>query len=914
MSQEKPRGTVLVIGGGIAGIQAALSLSGAGYGVHLVERTASLGGMIPNLHRIYPICTCCKLDPRTAACEQDPNINVMFNTEVKNLSGDQGHFSVGLETEGKERSLEVGAVILAGGIETFDPAGHGTYPYDRLPNLVTSVEYEQRQRPLGPEEGILKRPSDGKMPEKIAWLQCVGSRDINRCDAPYCSSVCCMYALKETLTTKDFNEDIETTIFYMDMRANGKGFEEYLNNAVARDVRLIRSRVHTVDNLPGTDDLLIIYVDETGGVREEVFDMVVLSVGLRPAGEAIEVAKKIGVNLSPDQFINTEPFRPVSTNIPGIFVCGGLGGPQDIGQSVTQATASVSEIASFLEPDAFSAPREYPGISEVGDKEPLALFAYHLCPGMSSDLGGEIEACAGQTPGVATTLQIEGDILTSLTEGLKKSGADRVVFAGCTPIIHKNLIEEALRLAGLNPYLYETVDLRAVDPQSASSQIADRIRMGVARSLFVSPPALREIPIVKEALVVGGGIAGLECARALSHEGYPVTVVEKERKLGGHGRHVGVTWEGVDVQAYLNELVTSVEQDERVTVLTGTVVKKNRGFSGNFVTTLEQDGRESDVSHGVTVLAPGGAPIKPAEYLYGQHKGVYLWSELDQIMIEDSSAMKGVETAVFIQCVGSRESGCSHCSNICCSFSVRKALDLKALNPEMDIYILYRDVRTLGERENIYREARKQGIIFIRYEPENKPVVQSMDGQSKLNVVVFDQILQRTVGIEADFVSLQTAIVGTGNQELADIFRINLDSNGFFAESPEKLRPVDSTGQGVFMAGLAVYPKDITESITQAKAASARALEILVRDTVEVGGAVAEVRPEKCAVCCTCVRTCPFGVPNIDHEIGAAYIDPGLCQGCGICVAECPGKAIIMSTCSDQMLTEAPSILLMIDR
>ena len=910
MGQDKPKGFVMVIGGGIAGIQAARSLADAGYGIYLVERSESLGGMVPDLHRIYPLCTCCKLDPRVAACEQDPNINVMLNTEVGNISGDLGKFTVSLVKEGREEKAEVGAVILAAGIETFDPSKHETYAYGQLPNVITSVEYEQRQKPLGPEAGVLKRPSDGKTPEKIAWLQCVGSRDINQCDAPYCSSVCCMHALKEATTTKDFSEDIETTIFYMDMRAHGKDFEDYLNNAVSRDVRLVRSRVHTVDTAPENDDLLITYADESGQLQKERFDMVVLSVGLRPSGKAIELAEKIGLDIGADKFVEKVRFSPVSTNIPGIFVCGGISGPSDIGQSVTQATASVSEVACVLAPNPFTPRAEYPKPIKSKGKKPKTLVAYSICPGMSPDLGTEIESYAKTLPGVTAVSRAEGDILSSLTGSLKESGANRLVFASCSPTTHKSLLEEALKLTGLNPYVYELVDLRVMETETTPVQLRDRIRMGVARASLATPPSLKEIPVVKNTLVVGGGVSGLESALAIAGEGYPVTLVEKEKVLGGHGQHVRVTWQGYDAQEHLRKLLSSVDKNDNITIMTETEVKENKGFAGNFVTTVRQKGKSKDISHGVTVLAPGGDPVRPGEYLYGQDKNVLLWSELSLKMIEDPSFAEDKGTAVFIQCVGSREPQCPHCSNLCCSFSVRTALDMKAKNPGMNIFVIYRDMRTFGERENIYREAREKGVIFIRYEVENKPVVESLKDRDALKVTVYDQVLGKEIELEADLVSLQTAIKGTNNRELADIFRVNLDANGFFAESPEKLRPVDSTVKGVYVAGLALYPKDTGESIVQAKAASARALEILAQDTVQVGGMVAEVMAEKCAVCCTCVRTCPFGVPQIDKALGAAYIDPGLCQGCGMCVAECPGKAIVMSTCSDQMLTEAPSILL----
>jgi heterodisulfide reductase subunit A len=410
--------------------------------------------------------------------------------------------------------------------------------------------------------------------------------------------------------------------------------------------------------------------------------------------------------------------------------------------------------------------------------------------------------------------------------------------------------------------------------------------------------------------VVGGGVAGLETALAISKGGYSVTIVEKAKKLGGNSLHIKNTWQGNSVQSYLKKLISSAKKDKNINILTDTLVKDNRGFCGKFTTTLDNGGKEVQLSHGVAVLATGGEAIVPDEYLYGKNKSVLLWSELGRRLVETPSSLDQIGTAVFIQCVGSREPERPYCSNLCCTFAARSAVDLKRKNPDMDVYVLYREMRTFGQRESLYRDARKLGVVFIRYDLENKPTVESIDGENKVNVTVTDPILQKKIAITADLVSLQTAIAGPNNKELADIFKINLDNNGFFSESPEKMKPIDTTGEGIYMAGLASYPKDIRESISQAKAAAARAIEIMKQDTVQIGGRVAEVRPEKCAVCCTCVRTCPFNVPYIDSEKGAAFIDPGLCQGCGMCVAECPGKAIVMSTCSDQMLSEASLVLL----
>jgi heterodisulfide reductase subunit A len=910
MSQIKAQGSVMVIGGGIAGIQAALSLSAAGYGVYLVERSAQLGGMIPSLHRIYPLCACCKLDPRVAACGQDPNIKVMLNSHVADITGEKGNFKATVQTDGAAESVTIGAVVLAAGIETFEPTKFDTYAYGRLPNVVTSVEFEALQKPLGAEQGVLKRPSDGKTPAKVAWLQCVGSREINQCDAPYCSSVCCMHALKEAVNTKELKEDIETSIFFMDMRTHGKGFEDYLNTAVGRGVRLVRSRVHTIEPMADNDDLVIGYADEAGEMHSEVYDMVVLSVGLRPSAEAVGLARKIGLEIKPDSYLRTEPFQPVATNLPGIYVCGGVSGPHDIGQAIEQAAASVAEIASFLQPKAFSAPRTYPKPTSVEQDEPRVLVAYQICSGMDPAIGKNLADYAVKIPGVVEVFKTGTDIATEVAGKLADLKANRVVFASCTPIIHKNVLEEALKRAGLNPYLYETVDLRALDPQTSLDQLKDRIRMGVARATFISPPSISEIPVVKSALVVGGGVSGMESALAIAKSGYSVTLVEKQNELGGHGRHVRSTWQGDDAQAYLAKLMGSIKEEKLIKVMTGATVKENKGVAGSFLTTVVQNGTQVEIAHGVTILASGGQVLKPAEYLYGKHKKVFNWQDLSQAMIANPAAFESANAAVFIQCVGSREPQMPHCSNLCCTFAVRTAVDLKTKNPDMDIYILYREMRTFGEREELYSEARKKGIIFIRYELDNKPSVEALDGQDRLKVTVFDHVLRRPVILHADFVSLQSAIVGAENPQLADIFKISLDSNGFFAPSAQKMKPLDATSEGIYLAGLAQYPKDTGQSIAQAKGAAARALEILSRDYVQVGGMVAEVRPEKCAVCCTCVRTCPFHVPFIDPQRGAAYINPGLCQGCGMCVAECPAKAIVMAGCSDQMLTRAPSILL----
>jgi len=908
MASQNTTGRVLVLGGGISGIEASLSLSRAGYGVYLVERMGFLGGMIPNLHRLYPVCACCKLDPRIAACEQDPNIKVLLNTNVLGISGGKGNFKVEVGSDGKNQELDVGAIVLATGIEPFDPSKYDTYSYGKYANVMTSVEYEQMQKPVGPGKGQITRPSDGKIPQRVAWLQCVGSRDINKCDAPYCSTVCCMYALKEAINTKDFDETIETTIFYMDMRAHGKGFEKYLNTAQLRGVRLERSRIHTIEAVED-DKLLLTYVDEKDELQKEIFDLVVLSVGLRPASEGIHLAQQMGVEISTEGYVTPQPFSEVQTNVPGVLVCGGMTAPTEIKDSIIQVNALTSEISSFLDPLPFSERPAYPSIHQV-NAPPKILFAYHICKGMDPALGKKAEEIASKLEGVVAVAALGDDLLTDLSKKIKETEANRVVFATCLPNSHQALLEGALRLSGLNPYLYETVDLRLVWDEGQLSQLANRIHMGVARAGCLTAPTLKEVEVFKRALVVGGGLAGMQSALSISNSGYDVTLVEKEGKLGGHALHVKDNWRGNDVQSYVKTLIDTINKNKKITVLLNAQVKRSVGSPGHFVTTVTQGDEEIEIQHGVTILATGGNPIKPSEYLYGKHKDIFIWSELSTKLIEDPAYFQKANCAVFVQCVGSREPDRPYCSNFCCTFSIRTALDLKEINPDMDIYILYRDIRTFGLRESLYRKARERGVVFIRYSLEDKPVISADDPLGKLRVTVTDHILKRPITIEPDFISLQSAITSESTGKIGKIFGVDLDEDGFFAESPEKLRPVDSTAKGVFIAGLGHYPKDSEESLTQAKAAAGRALEILTKDTVQLGGRVAEVHPDKCAVCCTCVRTCPFHIPYIDHDTGAAYIDPGLCQGCGMCVAECPGKAITMATCSDEMLNQAPALLL----
>jgi heterodisulfide reductase subunit A len=912
-NEKKFKGNVLVVGGGVAGMNAALDLVAQGYHVDLVEKEAELGGTVTKLHRLYPLCSCCKVANRATACAQHPDITVWTGSTVSAVSGSVGDFKVTVSGPDGEKTLDAGAVVLALGVEPFDPSVYDTYAYAQFENVITSVELEWLQKPVGPFQGVPKRPSDGQVPKKVAWLQCVGSREINKCDAPYCSSVCCMYALKEAVHLKDALPEAETTIFYMDMRTHGKGYERYFNEAKEKGVRLVRSRIHSIEKAAGTEDLALEYVDENGKKQEEVFDLVVLSVGLRPSPELAELAGKLGVQLSEDHFAATENFKPAETNVPGVFVCGGTTGPRDVHQSVVEAAAAAGKAAAVLK--GASGNGATPEFRDVSGEEPAIGVVISLCPSKSPEFAGLVEPLASfvkELPGVAFVERLDltdGGAFVRLGDLLSEKKANRLIYASCTPIMHQELVEWAMKQAGLNPSLYDFVDLRALGSTPAElDRLKDLFRTAVLRARLLEPMTYTKVPVQKAALVVGGGLAGMETALALAEMDIPVTLVEKKDTLGGHAVKVRSTWKGESVQEFLKAQVEKVQNHPKITVLTSAQVAGARGFAGNFVSTVVQNGEKKEIEHGVVVLATGAHSIKPAEYGYGTHPGIYRWSDFTKKMIDDPAAFKDAKSAVFIQCVGSREPERPYCSRLCCTFAVRSAMDLKALNPDMDVYVLYRELRTFGERERIYKEAREKGVFFIRYDLDSKPQVTVEGDQLKVSVV--DPILGRELVLTPDVISLQTAIVPAEAADLAAFYKVSLNEDGFYKESPAKMRPVDGETEGVFFAGLALAPKPVEESLAEAWAVAARAKRILDQDVMLVGGAVAEVDPDKCAVCLTCVRTCPFGIPFIDSPQGHAFIDPALCQGCGMCVSECPGKAISYRRLSDdQIALMAQSLL-----
>ena len=806
--------------------------------------------------------------------------------------------------------LDVGSIIVAPGFQAFDPSQFDTYNYAQHPNVMTAMEFERILSASGPTMGHLVRLSDHKEPKKIAWLQCVGSRDINRCDNAYCSSVCCMYAIKEAVIAKEHaGEELDCTIFFMDMRTHGKEFERYYDDAREKHgIRFVRSRIHSIEPMEGADELIIKYVTESGEFKEEEFDLVVLSVGLQTSKEALELAEKLGIELSESMFTQTGSFSPVTTSRDGVYVCGAFQGPKDIPQSVIEASAAAAEAGTLLAEarNSLTKVKEIPEERNVkGERPRIGVFVCQC----GINIGGVVDVPAVRdyaatlpyvdyvTDNLYTCSQ---DTQEAIARAIKEHNLNRIVVAACTPKTHEPLFQETLVEAGLNKYLFEMTNIRNQDswvhkdnPEAATEKAKDLVRMAVAKVALMEPLEETELEINQKALVVGGGISGLTAAKHLSDQGYQVYLVDRDTALGGQARSLYKTWKGEDVQKNLAALVEEVRSAGNIDVRLGAEITNVEGFVGNFKTTIRSGEQEETIEHGIAILATGGYEYKPDEYLYGEDSRVLTHLELDQRFMEGDTSLKGIGTAVFIQCVGSREPGRPYCSRVCCAHTMESALHLKELNPDMDIYVLYRDIRTYGERELLYRKARESGVVFIRYSLDSKPVVKAApDG---LEIQVVDHVLQRPIVIKADLLALASAILPYKDEKLAQFFKVPLDEDGFFVEAHPKLAPSEFSTDGVFLCGMAHYPKPIDESIAQAQAAVSRAVTLLARKKIRVSGTVAYCNPAFCSSCGVCVSICPYSAPSFIKEgpfAGKVEINSALCKGCGLCVASCRSGAL----------------------
>jgi len=996
-------GDVLVVGGGISGIQASLDLATAGFKVYLVDKSPTIGGKMAQLDKTFPTndCSMCIESPKFIECDRHPNIEILTYTEVDSAEGEAGDFTVtlikkpryvieekctgctvcveycpvkvpdpfnqdlssnkaihiyfsqavplvtyidenclylkdkkcticqgvcqndaiDLHQEAEKVNVKVGAIVLSPGYETFDPKLRSDFGYGKLENVVTSLDFERLLCATGPHEGEILRPSDKKHPHKIAWIHCVGSREVIAGGNSYCSAVCCSYIQKQVILAKDHDADTEAAIFHNDIRSFGKDFERFYQRAEKLPgVRFIRSYVSIGKEIPETKNVTIRYATDQDGVKEEEFDLVVLGVGLNPPADVQNLAGTFGIQLNSHGFCKTDPLNPMETTRKGIYVSGAFQGPMDIPESVVTASGAGALCGQLLDyrRGKLARDRIYPPERDVAEEEArVGVFVCHC--GANIGRVVDVPSVVDYSSTLDNVVHAEEGLFVCSTDAaeqiantIREKGLNRVVVAACTPRTHEPLFRDTLREGGINQYFFDMANIRehcswvhSKQKEEATKKAKDIVRMSVARAIHLEPLQEFDLPVNKTGLVVGGGLAGMTSALALANQEFEVHLVEKETELGGMARRIHFTLEGLDVQAYLKDLIGKVYQHPLIHVSHDATITDVSGYVGNFITTVKSEGRVKEIRHGAAILATGAEEYLPTEYLYGKDDRVMTSVELGEQIVQTDKRLSDCQSLVMIQCVGCRQEDRNYCSRVCCSHSVKNALKLKEIYPKMDITILFRDIRTYGFAEDYYRKAAEKDVKFIRWEPDDKPQVEAVKegGADILRVTVTDFILGQRLAIDADLVVLAAAVIpSAGSIEAARLFKVPLNPDGFFQEAHVKLKPVDFAAEGVYMCGIAHYPKHISETISQAYGAAGRAVTLLSQDTVTVSGSVCEVKEDDCVSCGACITACTYGAIEF-HETPKgkkAYVNPILCKGDGLCNAKCPTSAIMLKHYTDE--------------
>ena len=831
--------------------------------------------------------------------------------------------AIDLNQKAEKVNVNVGAIILSSGIKPYNPEVKDEYRYREFQNVITSMDYERLLSSTGPYEGEVLRTSDKKHPKKLAWIQCVGSRRVTPGDNSYCSGVCCTYTQKQVILTKDHDVDAECTIFHNDIRSFGKDFERYYQRAEQLPgVEFIRSYASIVREDPETKNVFLRYSTTDEGVKEEEFDMVVLSVGLNPPEKNKELAEKFGIELNRHGFCEATQTNPIETTRPGIFVSGAFQGPTDIPESVFTASGAGAQVGEFLDyrRDKLAEERVYPPERDVSQEEPrIGVFVCHCGANISSVVNVPSTVEYAETlPNVVYAQEQLFSCATNsaqeITDLAQEKGLNRVVIAACSPRTLEPLFRDTLREAGLNQYYCDMANIRehcswvhSKQKEEATQKAQDIVRMSVARARYLQPLQEFDLPVNKAALVVGGGIAGMTCALSMANQNHDVYLIEKDKDLGGMARRLHTTLEGMDVQAHLKDLIRAVYNNPLIHVFHNATITDVSGYVGNFITTVEAEGNVKEIKHGASVIAIGADVYTPREYLYGEDEKVLTHVELGEEIAKETESVVNAQSVVMIQCVGCRNEDRNYCSRVCCTHAVKNALNLKKVNPEMDIYILFRDMRTYGYSEDYYREASEKDVKFIRYDPDDKPQVEATtaEGRPVIRVAVTDPVLGQKIGIDADVLSLAAAVIPSASTlEIAGHFKVTLSPDAFFKEAHVKLKPVEFAADGVYLCGTAHYPKHIKESINQAYGAAGRVLTLLSHDTVVASGSVCEVNDNDCVSCGACITACTYGAIEFREtpQGRKAWVNPVLCKGDGLCNAKCPTNAIILKHFTDEEL------------
>lgn len=1006
---SKPKvGAVMIVGGGISGMQAALDLANSGFKVYIVEENPSIGGRMAQLDKTFPTndCSMCMISPKLIEVGKHLNIELLTYSEVDSIEGEEGNFTVkvlkkarmvnmdkctgcgtcqekcpsktdsefdmglakrksifspfpqaipnvpvidttkcvfflkgkckacekfclteAIDFEQKDEIVEVqvGSIIAAPGFKPYNPNFiEGDYGYNRMANVITSLEFERILSASGPFQGQVMRPSDGQHPVKVAWIQCIGSRKPEICK-DYCSSVCCMYATKQAIIAREHDEKIQPTIFYMDIRAFGKGFERYYQSAKDKfGVEYIKAMPTPMVREKDNGNIVLEYTDDSGIKTYAEYDMVILSVGLEPSLATKELAETLDIELDQFGFCKTDELKPGQTSKPGIYASGVFNAPMDIPESVQNASG-----AAFLASQPIVEARgtqvtdkQYPPEKDFSGQDPrIGVFICRCGTNIARVVDvPEMAEYAKTLPNVVyadeAIYACSTDTQAKMSQLIEEHGLNRMVVASCSPRTHEPLFQDTCREAGMNKYLFEMANIRdqcswvhATHIPEANDKARDLVRMAVARAATLEPLHESRAPLTRTGLVIGGGAAGMTAALGLASQGFETVLVERQAELGGNMRDIYYTHEkDSDPQTVLTELIQQIEKEPNLTLYLNAEVKNIAGYVGNYKSTIRTESGDVEYEHGIMIVATGGSEYHPeGEYLFGESDKVVTQHKFEEKLAKSEIDAASLNSVVMIQCVGSREDPNMYCSRVCCTHAVKNALKLKETNPGLNIYVLYRDMRTFAMKELVYEEARRQGVLFIKYDVNEKPEVTEENGQ--LKVKTFDPVMDDEILIPADLLVLSAAIRPQGDAAaLGSKLKVPLNQDNFFMEAHMKLRPLDFVNEGMFMCGLAHAPKFLSESIAQARGAVSRAVTILSQPYLMTGGVISEVDEDKCVACLTCVRACPFGVPKFGDR-NAVVIEAAACQGCGICASVCPRKAINVLNYKDEQVAAKSAVL-----
>jgi len=1005
-------GAVLVIGGGIAGIQSSLDLTELGFKVYLVEKSPSIGGRMAQLDKTFPTndCSLCILAPKMVEVYRNPNIELLTYHEVVKVSGNPGNFVVSVikkpryvdETRckgcgdcatkcpkieapnifdmnlGKRKSIyipfpqavppiylidsnmclflnkgvcgvckriceaeaidfdqklqefniHVGAIIIATGFDMFGEELSSRWGY-RYQNVINALEYERMLCASGPFDGHVLRLSDEREPEKIAFIQCAGSRDLHE-DIPYCSSVCCMYTAKEAIITKEHSDSSKCFIFRHDIRAYGKNFYEFTQRAQEEyGVIYFHTKISKIEEDPKNNDLFIHYEDlKTGEFNNFRANLVVLATPLVPSKGTKELAKILDIELDKYNFFKEKSyFNKSISSRDGIFLCGFCQGPLDIPETVANASGVASQVATLLNSVKFSQIKEKK--FEVPEKEvkstDIPRIGVLICHcginiGKYVDVSNVVEYIKA-LPNVIhcedNMYSCSSDSQERIKELITEHDLNRFIVASCTPRTHESLFQETCQEAGLNKYLFEMVNIRdqcswvhMTEIEAATEKAKDLIRMAVAKARLIQPLKEEKLEITPTALVIGGGISGMTAALNIANQGFKTYIVEKEKRLGGNLNYLNILYPIQEsASKFLNKIIEKVKKNKNIQIFLNSKIKENKGYIGNYyVLVIDSKKKIHDLKIGTIIVATGGQELKPKGIFHYNNKNKNVLTQLDleqKLRDKNNSWLDNIKRITIILCVNARQrEGITYCSNVCCCNAIKNINILKQIKPELEIVVLYRDLQMAKkEFEEYYRERRKDAI-FLRYDLDKIPeIVKKSKNPEKYGIKVFDTNLQDFIEFETDLILLSTPIIPTDNlEELAKMLKVPLDKNGFFLEAHVKLRPLDFATDGIFLCGCAQWPKNIQDSISQANGAAGRASRFLSAKIITTSGLIAEVNPEECIGCGKCESVCPYSAiefiddtkefEDVSLIVKKSFINSALCKGCGTCAATCPNGAI----------------------